>query len=197
MVRGRPKNDTPLTNEQVCLIADNYLLILKCMNKYLYIYPFLSKETVWDVCVDAVINSARLFDERKGKLSTLYYQAVKSDIGRITKRYNAEITECCSLDKLNESDSDIYNILGKEDKYHFIDKDLVERLVVDITEKERTYMYKHFVLGESKTDISKTHNVTPQAVHQTINNAIKRIRTSEVFLDAKKSDWGCSYGKTS
>ena len=69
-----------------------------------------------------------------------------------------------------------------KDIKEYDDKDFVDGLMLQLTNKQKEYMLRHYINGESMRDIASTNNVSVQAISSSINGAIKKLKRAYNIL---------------
>ena len=176
-----PRKVFVLNDEQRQLVEDNILLMYKCWEDMKKKYSFMNTDDLYDCCTEAAVNAASSLDVKKGKYSTLLYVAAERNVLKLIRYWDFECRKntmkSMSLDYFHDSDkseSFANRYLGVEDSHDWISRDEVDRLLSVLNEKERDVIYKRYVLGLSREEISKEYG----GVGRWITLAKKKIRES-------------------
>lgn len=173
-----------ISEKESAIIEENFNLIYKCWRNLQHRYGFLDETDLYDSCIDAAIYAARKYDETKGKFSTLFYVAAKKEALKKLRYWDTKARKGTkfnlSLDYQfdNENkDEFIDKYLGIEDKYGFIDNDVVERIFSVLNDREKLIMYKFVIEGMERKDIAKEIGLSPQQTGRIIIIAKEKIRS--------------------
>lgn len=141
-------------------------------------------------CIDDLYQEARLsalkairsYDKsKKTKLITHIYNHIMFGFGHYARNETGIIkipakTNTKDLPKIIDNDF-LYNNSDNECSYvHSQDFIELDEYLSILTDKQKSIIHKAFVLGYTYDEIAKENNVTRQAISQTINISLKKIR---------------------
>ena len=183
-VRKRNEKFT-LNNEESAMIEENFKLVYAGWHRLKQKYPFLDESELYDACIDAIIYAVRNYDESKGTLSNLFFINAKSNALKNMEYWNAKKREGTKLnfsidynfENSGEEESFIDHYLGVEDKYGFIDMDVIKKMFSVLTKREKEIMYKFVFEEMQKKEIADDIGVSPNTVGRDIIAAKEKIKS--------------------
>lgn len=194
----------PLTAGQQKLIQENIPLAFYFVGRKKF--PERFREDIISACFEGLTTAAINWDPKRGKFSTLAFYCMASKITNMfhilgtpvkipswlpphawvgDKKYSRLVTQ--SLERAYETPSDVF----KEDQNLFADEDLsksisveqskliLKKMLSSLTAQQRSLIRRIYGIGtekESLREISKTMDISKQAVHIRAKKTLEKMR---------------------
>lgn len=167
--------DLRLTPEQAQLAQEYLPFTYWLVSKFYKKYGMFGYDAVYDAAINALIKSARLYDESRGaNFKTFLTFATENEMYKVVRDANAKkrTGKVISFDAPVEDDLTLLDMIGTDDTYHFFMNDAASEL----TEREKEAVYMKYVEGKSQTEIGEHFEVSQVHVSRIIRKALAKMR---------------------
>lgn len=164
-----------LTPEQAQLTQEYLPLSLWLVGKFYKKYKYYGYDAVYDAAINALIKSAKGYDETKGaNFKTFLTYVTENEMARIAIRANAKKRKAIvlSIDAPVEDDLTVLDMIGTEDTYRIFMNDAASEL----TEREKEAIYMKYVEGKNQTEIGEHFGISQVHASRIIRKALKKMR---------------------
>lgn len=170
-----------MSPEEQLLVTENIKLAHFIKNKFL-INGGHSQTDIESACLFALVKAAKTFDANKGiKFATYAAKCMNNEVLMYLRKNKNIPRETCSLDFVINGDDEgrelvLFDVLGKEDEYHFIEKEIARNCLNSIDGVERKVI--DLIYGENKTqkEVANHLGLSQSYVSRIQKRALKRMR---------------------
>ncbi|MEH6941502.1 sigma-70 family RNA polymerase sigma factor [Bacillus sp. JJ722] len=182
-----------LTSEQRQLVENNMKLAYKYILSFEKQFPYIPKEDIYDICIFALMYTAKNLDPSKGKFSTLFVVNAKSGVFKRIRYYkrgkrNGHVVSLDFEVKFGEGDSKsqtLEDFIGIEDKYDFEIKDMIRESLITLDAREKDVLNRLINLGQTQSEIGKLYNLSQVQVSRVYRGALNKLKE---HLTSKRFD---------
>ncbi|MEJ9151039.1 sigma-70 family RNA polymerase sigma factor [Bacillus smithii] len=179
-----------LTPSQQKLAEKHIKLVHTAISEFYRKYPNSYEET-YDACIEALVKAARSFDESKGfKFSTYYFLNAKHEVFRMIRDKNVEKRKGHTIslhtpifEPKNGASVKLYDLIGAEDRYEFIEKELLKHAWAKLNETEKRCIYLSFFENKTQTEIGKELGISQAHVSRIIRRGLEKMRSHIEVLE--------------
>lgn len=172
-------NNTKLTPREQHLVEEYSMMAFKLISVWYEKYPFLGYDDIHDRCIQSLINAARVYDPEKGNFSTLLYRVVERRMINGVRDLNAKKRKGIVVSmqaKLIDDGSQYEELIGIDDNYEFINKDLISYAYSFLSERELSIIKMAYIENITQQEIADRLSISQVHVSRVARKAIQKLR---------------------